>query len=62
MAHGILLRRQGSGRADRPLAFDFSRKVFRIFSPVVASGNREADFARLHALFDATMARHPDRY
>ena len=53
---------KGAGVPIVPLAFDFSQRVFRIFPPVVASESRDADFARLHAFFDARMARHPDRY
>jgi 1-acyl-sn-glycerol-3-phosphate acyltransferase len=45
-----------------PVAFDFSRRVFRIFPPVVPSESRERDFERLHGLFDAKMARHPERF
>ncbi|MFI5312020.1 MAG: lysophospholipid acyltransferase family protein [Gemmatimonadales bacterium] len=45
-----------------PMAFDYSRRMFRIYPPVVTSESRERDFEQLHALFDAKMARHPDRY
>lgn len=53
---------RGAGVPIVPIAFDFSRRVFRIFPPVVPGESRERDFERLHALFDATMARHPERY
>jgi 1-acyl-sn-glycerol-3-phosphate acyltransferase len=53
---------KGAGVPIVPMAFDFSRRVFRIFPPVVPSEDRVADFERLRALFDASMARHPDRY
>lgn len=52
----------GAGVPIVPVAFDYSRKVFRVFAPVVPGESLERDFERLHALFDAKMARHPDLY
>ena len=53
---------KGAGVPIVPVAFDYSRKVFRVYPPVVTSESRDEDFGRLHALFNAGMARHPDRY
>jgi 1-acyl-sn-glycerol-3-phosphate acyltransferase len=53
---------KGAGVPIVPVALDFSRRVFRIFPPVVPGASREEGFERLHELFDARMARHPERY
>ena len=42
-----------------PVAFDWSRKEIRIHTPVVPSGNLEADVAAMQALYSPAMAKHP---
>jgi 1-acyl-sn-glycerol-3-phosphate acyltransferase len=44
------------------IAFDWSRREFRIFPSLTASDDQDADFRTLQAYFHAGMARHPDQY
>jgi 1-acyl-sn-glycerol-3-phosphate acyltransferase len=53
---------KGAGIPIVPIAFDYSTKTFRVFPPLVAGDDKEADFRVLHAYFDAKMARFPAQY
>jgi 1-acyl-sn-glycerol-3-phosphate acyltransferase len=45
-----------------PVAFDYPRRVIRIFAPFTPTDDYLADSARLSALFGAEMARHPTKF
>ena len=53
---------RGAGVPIVPVAFDYSTRMFRIFPPFVASDDAERDFASLHGLFHAGMAKRPSQY
>jgi 1-acyl-sn-glycerol-3-phosphate acyltransferase len=45
-----------------PVALDYRRHVLAIGSPLMPTGDYEADLARIQSHFSADMARHPERY
>ena len=52
----------GAGVPIVPAAFDYPAKRIRIHPPVTLSDDIAADLLRLHAYYDARMARHPAKY
>jgi 1-acyl-sn-glycerol-3-phosphate acyltransferase len=53
---------KGAGVPIVPIAFDYSTRTFRVFPPLLAGEDRDADFLALQAHFDARMARFPAQY
>jgi 1-acyl-sn-glycerol-3-phosphate acyltransferase len=52
----------GAGVPIVPVALDYRRKVADIGTPLVPTGDYDADLAILQKHFSAGMARHPERY
>jgi len=59
---GFYFVAKGAGVPIVPVAFDYSMRVVRIFAPVVPSADKDADFARILALFTPQMAKYPAQY
>jgi 1-acyl-sn-glycerol-3-phosphate acyltransferase len=53
---------KGAGVPIVPAAFDYPAKRIRLFPPLVPGDDIETDIARLHAHYDARMARYPEKY
>jgi 1-acyl-sn-glycerol-3-phosphate acyltransferase len=53
---------KGAGVPIVPVAFDYPAHCIRIHAPVTPTDDAGADIERLGRLFDARMARYPERY
>jgi 1-acyl-sn-glycerol-3-phosphate acyltransferase len=60
--HGFLRIATGAGVPVVPVWFDYRSCTIGIGAPVRPSGDEAGDIARLRALFDTEMARHPELY